>query len=236
LQDQARNAAAVQQEQSEHLSRQTNEAVAGISGQVERMIASSIAASKALQATVAGLSAATSTAIAGMNTGADTLAGAAGQFAQAGQGVASTLDNTAATMDHVNVSANTLLAVAALNQKLLDAHGEAQAAFAAMVADLKATVETARREASLTADLVDRLQAAAAQLTSAERKSEEYLDKVNDVLIQSHQSFADNVERTLRESNRQFQKELSQAVSLLSGAIQDLGDTLDELPLKRPSS
>ncbi len=236
LQDQAASAAAAQQQQGEQLARQSHEAVAGISGQVERMIASSIAASNALQATVAGLSAATGTAIAGMNAGADTLAGAAGHFAQAGQGVASTLDSTAALAGNIDAVASTLLAAAGLNQKLLDGHGAAQAAFAALVGDLKATVETARREASLSADLVDRLQAAAVQLTSAEHKAEEYLDRVNDVLIQSHQSFADNIERTLRESNRQFQKELSQAVSLLSGAIQDLGDTLDELPGKRPQT
>ncbi len=83
----------------------------------------------------------------------------------------------------------------------------------------------------MTAEWVDRLHAAAGQLSSAQRKSEEYLRSVNDVLVQAHQSFADNVERTLRESNRQFQLELSQAVSLLSGAIQDLGDMLDNAPV-----
>ena len=50
------------------------------------------------------------------------------------------------------------------------------------------------------------------------------------MLTRSHQSFAENIERTLREANRQFHKELAQAVGLLSGAIKDLGDTIDELP------
>lgn len=233
LQDQASSAADVQREQGERIARQATDTVAGMSGQVERLIARSIEASHALQATVAALAAATNEAIAGMNTGADTLAVAADDFAKAGQGVATTLDATAAAMENINFASNTLLSASGVTQKMLDSHGQAHAAFAALVADLRATVDTARREASLSAELIDRLHAAAGQLTSAERKSEEYLDKVNDVLIQSHQSFADNVERTLRESNRQFQKELSQAVSLLSGAIQDLGDTLDELPAKR---
>ena len=84
----------------------------------------------------------------------------------------------------------------------------------------------------MSAELVDRLSAASAQLSVAQRKSEEYLKSISEVLVRAHQSFAENVERSLREGNRQFQKELSQAVGLLSGAIKDLGDTLDELPAK----
>ena len=233
LQDQARSAADVQHEQTERISRQAGEAVSGISGQVERLIARSIEASQAVQASVEKLSTATGAAVDGMNAGADTLAVAADDLAKAGQGVATTMEATAAAMENINFAANTLLSASQVTQKMLDGHSEAYASFAALVADLKATVEQAKREASLSAGLVDRLQAAAGQLTAAERKAEEYLDRVNDVIIKAHQSFADNVERTLRESNRQFQKELSQAVSLLSGAIQDLGDTLDELPAKR---
>lgn len=45
-------------------------------------------------------------------------------------------------------------------------------------------------------------------------------------------SFAENVERSLQEGNRQFQKELRDAVNLVSGAVKDLGDTLDDLPRK----
>ncbi len=236
LQEQARGAAAVQQEQTEQLSRQAGEAMAGMSGQVERLIARSIEASHALQATVEKLSAATGTAVAGMNAGADTLAVAADDFAKAGQGVATTLDATAAAMENINFASNALLSASAVTQKMLENHGSSHAAFAALVSDLRATIETARREASLSAELVDRLQAAAGQLSNAQHQSEAYLDKVNDVLIRAHQSFADNIERTLRESNRQFQKELAQAVSLLSGAIQDLGDTLDELPAKRAAA
>lgn len=236
LQEQARGAAAVQQEQTAQLSHQAGEAMAGMSGQVERLIARSIEASHALQATVDKLSAATGTAVAGMNAGADTLAVAADDFAKAGQGVATTLDATAAAMENINFASNALLSASAVTQKMLENHGSSHAAFAALVADLRATIETARREASLSAELVDRLQAAAGQLSNAQHQSEAYLDKVNDVLIRAHQSFADNIERTLRESNRQFQKELAQAVSLLSGAIQDLGDTLDELPAKRAAA
>jgi len=224
-----------QLEQAERIARQADAAVGGIAGQVERLIARSIEASHALQATVDKLAAGTNTAIAGLNSGAATLGTAAADFAQAGQGVAATMAGTASTMENIHFASNTLLAASTATQALLGDHDAAHAQFATLVADLKETIATARREASMSADLVDRLQAAAGQLSTAERKAEEYLSRVNDVLIQAHQSFADNIERTLREANRQFQRELAQAISLLSGAIQDLGDTIDDLPARRPA-
>lgn len=56
----------------------------------------------------------------------------------------------------------------------------------------------------------------------------EYLRGISEVLVKAHESFAENVERTLREGNRQFQAELSGAVQLLSGAIKNLGDVIDD--------
>ena len=44
---------------------------------------------------------------------------------------------------------------------------------------------------------------------------------------------AQNIERTLREGNRQFQRELSTAVQLLSGAVKNLGDVVDDIPVRK---
>jgi hypothetical protein len=230
LQEQARAASGVHQEQAERIAQQAGEAVGGIAGQVERLIARSVEASLGVQATLDKLSSVTTEAIVGMNHGANKLATAAADFAQAGQGVAETLKAAEGATETINFAAHTLSSASAATQRSLATHEQAQESFAALVADLKATVEAAKRDASLSAELVDRLQAAAAQLSNAQHRADDYLRSVNDVLVQAHQSFADSIERTLRESNRQFQLELSQAVSLLSGAIQDLGDTLDNLP------
>jgi ABC-type transporter Mla subunit MlaD len=236
LQDQTRATAEVHQEQGERIAQQTGEVVGGMATQVERLVLRSIEASHAVQAAVDRLSQATTDAIAGMNSGADTLATAAKDFATAGQGITETLKAAEGATETINFAANTLSAAAVASQGALAAHGQAQERFVALVADLKATVETAKRDASVSAELVDRLHGAAGQLSAAQRKAEDYLRSVNDVLVQAHQSFADSIERTLRESNRQFQLELSQAVGLLSGAIQDLGDLLDDLPARPKAS
>ena len=47
------------------------------------------------------------------------------------------------------------------------------------------------------------------------------------MLTQAHSAFAENVEKTLKEGNTQFQRELAEAVSYLKGAIEHLGDVLE---------
>ena len=102
-----------------------------------------------------------------------------------------------------------------------------------MVSELKATIDNAKRDASMTSELIGRIEAATSQLARAQKQSEDYLKGVSDVLIKAHESFAQNVERTLREGNRQFQGELSSAVQLLSGAIKNLGDVVDDIPARK---
>ena len=60
-----------------------------------------------------------------------------------------------------------------------------------------------------------------------------YLRGVSEVLVNAHNAFAENIERTLRAGNGQFQAELSSAVQLLSGAIKNLGDVVDKVPSRR---
>ncbi|MDE2585361.1 MAG: hypothetical protein KGN39_08170, partial [Betaproteobacteria bacterium] len=88
-------------------------------------------------------------------------------------------------------------------------------------------VAAARREASFNTDVVARLEGAAQALTQAEQRADSYLQGVSAVLAKSHEAFAANVERSLKESNTQFHRELAEAVGYLKGAIEHLGDVLE---------
>ena len=106
-------------------------------------------------------------------------------------------------------------------------------AFANIVSDLKSTIQNAKKEAFMTSDLIEKLQAAASQLQGAQVQSEQYLKGVTEVLAKAHEAFASSVERTLQKGNSQFHTELANAVNLLSSGIQDLGDTLETVSAKR---
>jgi hypothetical protein len=230
LRKQAEASADAQGQRQERFEGATGAAIGTLSTQMESLLGQSVETTRALQDTVAKLSAATTLAIAGMNSGADTLYMAANDFAKAGQGVSETMRQSAAATEVIQSAATQLASATTATRGVLEDYGRARDAFASMVNDLKSTVENAKRDASLTSEIISRIEAAAAQLGVAQKRSEEYLQGVSEVLVKAHSSFSENVERTLREGNRQFQGELSGAVQLLSGAIKNLGDALDDLP------
>ena len=82
-------------------------------------------------------------------------------------------------------------------------YGKSRDTFALMVSDLKQTIENAKREASLTSDVIGRIEAATTQLGKAQKESEEYLRGVSEVLVKAHDAFAENVER-LKLANLEF--------------------------------
>ena len=109
---------------------------------------------------------------------------------------------------------------------------EIRDSLALLVAEVKNMLNDNKRELSINQNMVNRLAQAAATLGQSERLSKEYLDSINEILTAAHQSFADNIENTLKTANTQFQQELAMATDYLRGAIEDLGDTLSELRVK----
>lgn len=232
LRRQAEDAAASQGERQERLERATGDAVGSLSGQVEKLLAQSMETNESLRASVSGLAQATDKAITGMNSGAEKLLVASTSFARAGEGVSETMRAASIAGEAIKDASSQLTGATEQARGILADHARTRDAFALMVDQLKATVENAKRDASMTSEIVARIEAAAKQLSEAERQSEQYLQGVNEVLGKAHEAFRENVERTLREGNGVFQAELSGAVQLLSAAIKNLGDMLDDIPAR----
>lgn len=219
----------LQESSQEHTATQSH-AVTNLSGQVETLIAQLVKTSGDLQSNVSALTSVTTNAIDRMNSGAETLVIAADDFAKAGQSVVGTMNAAADATGKIQSSAQLLNSATASVQEVFDGYRRTSDALAAMLADLKTTMDTAKKEAGMTTQLVSQLKAAADHLGQAQQQADTYLQSVNKVLSEAHQSFANEISNTLRQGNNQFQQELSQAVSLLRSGIQELGDTLDDLP------
>jgi hypothetical protein len=224
------SAAAAQNVQTDRMVRETGAALSSMSGQVEQLIAQSLEVNRSLQSSVQSLSSATSDSISRMNSGAEMLYVASSDFAKAGQGVTEAIKLTAPTTERLHDAAQALLNASNTTQQVTSEYARSRDSFSLIVSDLKTTIEVAKREASLTIELVATIRAASEQLQAAEKQAESYLAGVTEVLAKAHGSFAENIERTLRSGNAQFHKELSDAMSLLSGGIQDLGDLLEKVP------
>jgi ABC-type transporter Mla subunit MlaD len=185
---------------------------------------------KSLQVSVAALASTTDRAISGLNSGAETLYVAANDFAKAGNGVTETMKLSATATESLKASSNQLVSATDGARGIIADYARTGDVFATMVAELKLTVENAKRDAAMTSELISRIQAATKELGTAQQHSEEYLKGVSAALVGAHESFRDNIDRTLGEGNRRFQKELSDSVGLLSSAIKNLGDVLDDIP------
>lgn len=228
LRKQAEASAESQGQRQERFESATGAAIGSLSEQMERLLAQSVETNRSLQDTVARLAGATDKAIAGMNSGAETLFVAASDFAKAGQGVSDTMKASTAAVEAIKGASGQLTLATDGARSLFADYGKTRDTFALMVTELKQTVENAKREASMTSEIIGKIESAAAQLGNAQKESEEYLRGVSEVLVKAHDSFAENIERTMREGNRAFQGELSSAVQLLSAAIKNLGDAVDD--------
>lgn len=158
---------------------------------------------------------------------------AAGRLDLAGRGVGDAAEAFAMTSTDMSAAAAAMSAAAKATAQALAEQNQASAGIARQLADLRATVEVARREAALTGELVGRMERAANSLGQAGEHADAYLQGVSRVLGEAHAAFAENVERTLAQGNGQFQLHVAAAVEALKGAIEELGDALAENPARR---
>jgi hypothetical protein len=161
-----------------------------------------------------------------MNTGADTLHAAVGNFTKATQGMTDLMSGAAQSSDALTQSARSMTAATGVLEAIVADYRTSRDTFERMLTELRATVENAKKEASLTSDVLARMNDAAEKLSQAQTQAGNYLETISDVLAETHQEFSDNMRKTLGEANRQFYDQLSQGTQLLRAAIQELEVTL----------
>ncbi|MFZ2633154.1 MAG: anti-phage ZorAB system protein ZorA [Desulfosalsimonadaceae bacterium] len=233
LQEMAKRSEDASASRQAELAEQSAKLLGNLASQVESLGRRVADAAESTKSSAVSMATASKSAIDRMNSGADSLLLASSELSDAEKRVAVTMGAIGQTAQVLQASANTLSGSSSGVQRVFDDYKSSTGVFAAIVTELKSTVETARREASLTTDLVSRLQGASEKLAYASEEADRYLEGVTKVLTEAHESFAESVTKVLRESNMQFNKELSEAVGYLRSAIQDLGDTLDSVASRK---
>lgn len=198
--------------------------------QIETLTASVQKAEASMRETVDRMKAATDSQLEGFWLGAERLKAASDTLSDNLDLMKASSDGLNGSADRLNASAGVLTQALTATQLALADQKGVRDALSGMVADLRATVDTAKREATVTVGLVDQLQRASQQLIQAQTASVVNLEEATQAIGDAHGAFARQVEATLRDGNRVFHEELAQATGLLKGAIQNLGDVLDNLP------
>jgi hypothetical protein len=207
--------------------------VAGMTGTVEVAIREITAASTSMAQSVAALSSATTSSIDKLNIGAERLNTAAVGFATAGDRVTAAMGQAATVSNKLTEVSGSLTASASAVEDALRDYRAQREAVVKLLAEVRATIEMARKEAGLTADVLQRLDSSASKLGTAQKAVDSYLDGVSDILAESNAAFRDSVVTTLSQVNYDFHSKLSSAVGLLSSAVSELEVTLGSSAPKR---
>lgn len=207
--------------------------VSEMTGTVEAAIKEITAASQVMSQSVSTLSNATTSSIDKLNVGADRLNTAATNFATAGDRVTGVMGQAATVSAKLIEVSGSLTTSASAVQEALSDYRSQREAVSQLLTDVRATVELARKEASLTTDVLQRIESSTAKLGVAQIAADAYLDGVSQVLADSSEAFRESVVSTLSKVNHDFHIKLSSAVGLLSTAVQELEVTLGSLAPKR---
>jgi hypothetical protein len=232
IQDHARISGEHQRDEGTRFFDQTGTIVGGLSREIENLLRQSSETTLGLRDSVTALAEATRDSVTRMNAGAELLYGASSDFAKAGQSVAATIQGAGGAMDRIQTATEFLSSTMKGSTEILEEYKKSRDAFAMMVADLKATIQNAKKEAAMTSELVAKLEGASLQLGKAEKLSQDYLAGVNEVLARTHEAFAASLERTLNHGNARFHVELSKAVDLLATGIRDLENVIELVPAR----
>jgi hypothetical protein len=191
------------------------------------------AASQTMAKSVSTLAAATTSTVDKMSAGATRLDAAATSFAAAGDRVTSVMNQAATVSGKLTELSGSLTSSSGALQESLRDYKFQRDSVGTLLSDVRATIELAKKETSITGDVLQRIEASTAKLGHAQKAADEYLDGVSQVLADSSDAFRESVVSTLAKVNHDFHIKLSSAVGLLSTAIQELEVTLGGLGPRR---
>lgn len=191
------------------------------------------AASAQMARSVDALTRVTAGALDRMNAGADRLHQASVGFAEAGERVGGVLAQASQVATQLGDASGALGTSTRELRGGLDDYRAHRDAVGHLVTELRETISLAGREARLTADVLQRIQASSERLGEAQRHADQYLDSVSKVLGDSHLAFAGSIKKTLALANTEFHAKLATAVGLLSSTVVELEATLGQAAPQR---
>ena len=210
-------------------------AVSSMSDNVGAAIKEMSAASVQMAQNVAVLTQTTSSSVEKMNAGAEALGAASRNFATAGERVSGVMGQAVDVISKLTEVSGALISGASAIQELLRDYKTQRDAVSLLVSELRSTVEAARKEASLTGDILARIESSTTRLGTAQKQADEYLEGVSRVLGEAHNTFATEVMKTLDKANHGFHTKLTTAVSMLSSAVDELQLTLAAMGVMTPA-
>lgn len=226
LHNDVQTARASQERQIEGFTRAADEATRELTAGVRAQTQAIEQASAAMRMAVADLNTAVTRNIDAVGQGAVKMEQAAERFSTAGNAVSDVLDRSNTVTSTLSAAATTLSQSSREVHAVLSDYRDARDRFSSLVAGLETTIETAKRDATTTSELVDQLRNAARVMNEAQRSADEYMGKVTGVLAGAHESFTKQMAQTVGTVTITAHQNLGKATNMLAETVQELDDML----------
>ncbi len=229
LENLRRNAANEESGRNAKLSDETGRLVGGLSMQVDTLLSSVVEQVNKTQQNIDALSQVSTRAIDGMNQGALTMGSAAQRFETAGNSVAEVFKASTGVADKLNTSASSLQAAASAVQKGFDQYDSTRRTVDQQVAALMGLIDSAKKEAGVSNELINNIKASAESLLRAETQSRHHLDAVNDALAVAFKKFGDELVQVLKKTITETDRHLSAGTGHLNGVVQEFASAVHRM-------
>lgn len=213
----------------------TQASVSELMGSVQALVQHIDLTSTKMQESITALRSTTIAAISGLNEGAGQVNIASSQLVTAFDKVSAAMyQASTVTTKLTDLTTSLTVAASSLQQGTQDykAHRES---VSQLVSDLNGLVANAKTDVSITSDVLRRIEAAARELSKAQGQTEQFMAGVARVLGQAHESFREEMLKTVRDNDHAFHTKLASAVGMISASIGDLDDVLSTVTLNRRS-
>lgn len=207
--------------------------ISDITRSVEGAVKKISETSQVMAKSISILTEATTSTVDKMSTGATRLDLAATNFAAAGDRVTGVMSQAAAVSEKLIDLSGSLSSCSGALQEALRDYKFQRDSISTLLSEVRAMIEHAKKEASFTGDVLQRIEASTTKLSQAQRAADEYLDGVSQVLADSSDAFRESVVSTLKGVNYEFLTQLNTAVNLLSGTILELDATIGDRAPRR---
>ncbi|PUE40273.1 anti-phage ZorAB system protein ZorA [Limnohabitans sp. Bal53] len=224
-----KDAAAEESGRNEKLSDETGKLVGGLTTQVDNLLTSISEQVNKTQQNIDAFSQVSTRAIDGMNQGALTMGAAAKRFETAGNSVTEVFKASTGVADKLNTSANSLQAAASAVQKGFDQYDSTRRTVDQQVAALMGLIESAKKEAGVSTELIANIRASADSLLKAEAESRQHLDSVNEALAVAFKRFGDELVQVLKKTITETDRHLSAGTGHLNGVVQEFASAVHRM-------
>lgn len=222
-------AAAAELGRNTELGNKTNQLVGGLATQVDGLLKAVTDQVIKTQQNVDALGRVSLSAIEGMNHGALTMEAAFQRFETAGDSVSSVLESSSKLSEQMVGVAAGLQSASTAVQRSVEQYDTTRKTVDAQVASLTELIESARREAGLSKELIESMQASVESLRCVEAESRSHLDQVNAALEKAFSDFGTALVSQIKNTIAETDRHLAQGTGHLTGVVQELATAVQRM-------